>query len=221
MRLIFLGPPGVGKGTQAARLSNRYHIPHIATGDILRSAIIKKTPVGIEAKSYIDAGRLVPDEVIINIIRERLRETDAKEGYLLDGFPRTIKQAEALSKTLDHNKEKIDDVLYFNLREEELVRRIAGRRSCPACQKIYHIFYNPPSREGVCDCGTPLIQRKDDLPETVKERLVVYRNETAPLVEFYRDLGLLRQIDVDADMDEVTRRVEEIVLREQSPSRNS
>lgn len=213
MRLIFLGPPGVGKGTQAGQLSEHYRTPHIATGDILRAAIAKKTPVGLEAKSYIDAGKLVPDDVIINIIRERLKEPDTEAGYILDGFPRTIKQGEALSKLMDESRQKIDRVLYFELPEEELVKRIAGRRSCPSCQKVYHTLFNPPPQEGVCSCGTPLVQRKDDRPETVKARLAVYRNETTPLIQYYRERGLLSQIDANGSVDEVTKRVEDAVLQ--------
>lgn len=216
MRLVFLGPPGVGKGTQAERLSKQYRVPHIATGDILRAAMANKTPVGLEAKSYIDAGKLVPDDVIINMIRERLRESDTKGGYILDGFPRTIKQAEALEKTLKQSGERIDRVLYFELAEEELVKRIAGRRSCPACKKVYHTTFNPPPQEGVCGCGTALVQRKDDRPETVKERLAVYQNETAPLIKYYKERGLLSQIDADASVDTVTKRVQDAIFQKKS-----
>ncbi|TAK05455.1 MAG: adenylate kinase [Candidatus Manganitrophaceae bacterium] len=216
MRLVFLGPPGVGKGTQAERLSKQYRVPHIATGDILRAAMANKTPVGLEAKSYIDAGKLVPDDVIINIIRERLKEHDTKEGYILDGFPRTIKQGEALSKTLEQSGEKIDRALYFELPEEELVKRIAGRRSCPACKKVYHTAFNPPPQEGVCTCGTALVQRKDDRPETVKERLAVYRNETAPLIQYYKERGLLSQIDADQSVEAVAKRVQDAIFQKKS-----
>lgn len=216
MRLVFLGPPGVGKGTQAERLSKQYRIPHIATGDILRAAMANKTPVGLEAKSYIDSGKLVPDGVIINIIRERLTEADTKGGYILDGFPRTINQGDALSKTLEQSGEKIDRALYFELPEEELVKRIAGRRSCPACKKVYHTVFNPPPQEGVCSCGTALVHRKDDRPETVKERLSVYRNETAPLIQYYRERGLLSQINADGSVDDVTKRVQDAVSKAKS-----
>lgn len=216
MRLVFLGPPGVGKGTQAEKLSKEYRIPHIATGDMLRTAMAKKTPVGLEAKSYIDAGKLVPDDVIINLVAERLKEPDTKVGYILDGFPRTIKQAEALSEILKKNRRGIDRVLYFDLNEEELVKRIAGRRSCPACQKVYHTSFNPPPQEGTCSCGTALVQRKDDRPETVKARLIVYRNETAPLIQHYREQDLLTQIDADAGVEAVTGRVKKAVLRKKS-----
>jgi len=216
MRLVFLGPPGVGKGTQASKLSIEYRIPHIATGDMLRTAMAKKTPVGLEAKSYIDAGQLVPDDVIINLVAERLKEPDTAAGYILDGFPRTIKQAEALSEILKKNRQAIDRVLYFDLNEEELVKRIAGRRSCPACQKVYHTSFNPPPKEGTCSCGKDLVQRKDDRPETVKARLVVYQNETAPLIQHYREQGLLSQIDADADVETVTGRVREAALRKSS-----
>jgi len=208
MRLVFLGPPGVGKGTQAAKLSKEYAVPHIATGDILRTAMARKTPVGLEAKSYIDSGKLVPDDVIINIIRERLSEPDTRKGYILDGFPRTIKQGEALSRMLDQSGEKIDRVIYFHLNEDELVRRIAGRWGCPSCQKVYHTINNPPKKDGICECGTPLVQRKDDRPETVKERLVVYRSETSPLIQYYEGQDLLSKIEADGTVDEVSEKVE-------------
>jgi adenylate kinase len=216
MRLVFLGPPGVGKGTQAETLSKEYRVPHIATGDMLRTAMAKRTPVGLEAKSYIDAGKLVPDDVIINLVAERLKEPDTAAGYILDGFPRTIKQAEALSEILRRDRQGIDRVLYFDLNEEELVKRIAGRRSCPACQKVYHMSFNPPPQEGTCSCGTALVQRKDDRPETVKARLVVYRNETAPLIQHYREQGLLSQIDADAGVEAVTGRVKEAIFGKKS-----
>jgi adenylate kinase len=207
MRLVFLGPPGVGKGTQASKLSKEYGVPHIATGDILRAAMARKTPVGLEAKSYIDSGKLVPDGVIINIIRERLNEPDTKKGYILDGFPRTIKQGEALTKMLEQNREKVDRVIYFYLNEDELVKRIAGRWSCPSCQKVYHTINNPPKRDGVCECGAALVQRKDDRPETVKERLAVYRNETSPLIQYYEGQGILSKIEAGGTVDEVSEKV--------------
>ena len=213
MRLVFLGAPGVGKGTQAEKLSKQCAIPHIATGDILRAAISGKTPVGLEAKSYMDAGKLVPDDVIIKVVRERLKESDTKAGYILDGFPRTIKQAEALSKILGDG-ETIDQVFYFDLKEEELVKRIAGRRSCSSCQRVYHTAFHPPRREGICDhCGNSLIQRKDDAPETVKERLAVYQRETAPLISYYQRQGLLSRLDADGTMEEVLQRLERAIAK--------
>jgi adenylate kinase len=214
MRLVFLGPPGAGKGTQAERLSEERRIPHIATGDILRSAISRKTPVGLEAKSFMDAGKLVPDDVIIKIIRERLKEPDTKNGYILDGFPRTINQAEALSKILSADGQAIDRVLYFDLNEDELIKRIAGRRSCPSCQNVYHTAFHPPRQEGVCDhCGKSLFQRKDDAPETVKERLAVYKRETAPLISHYQKQGRLSTIDAGGTMEEVLQRLEQAITQ--------
>lgn len=214
MRLVFLGAPGVGKGTQAERLSKQLGIPHIATGDILRGAISKKSQVGLEAKGYMDAGKLVPDEVIIKMIRERLKEADTKGGYILDGFPRTIKQAEALSKTLSEDRQGIDRVLSFDLNEEVLIKRIAGRRSCPSCQGVYHAIYHAPKQAGICDrCGASLIQRKDDVPETVKERLKVYQEQTTPLISYYENQGLLSEIEAHGGVDEVSGKVQKALQR--------
>ncbi|MFQ5780573.1 MAG: adenylate kinase [Nitrospiria bacterium] len=207
MRLIFLGAPGVGKGTQAERLSKRSEVPHIAMGDLLREATSKKTPVGLEAKTYIERGKLVPDDVIINVIRERLKEPDAEGGYILDGFPRTIRQGEALTEILEQDRAKIDHVVYFHSDEDILMKRIAGRRSCPSCGKVYHTVYRPPSPEGLCSCGTSLIQRKDDHPETIKARLSVFKNETSPLIEYYEKQGLLLRIEAGGAVDDVSERV--------------
>jgi adenylate kinase len=208
MRLIFLGAPGVGKGTQAAVLSQEWGIPQIATGNILRTAVTRQTTVGLEAKSYIDAGKLVPDDVIVRIVRERLQNPDAALGYILDGFPRTIQQAEALSEMLSEGGEKLDRVVYFDLSDGVLVDRIAGRRSCSVCQQVYHVSYNPPPN-GVCACGALLVQRKDDLPETVKARLNVYRRETAPLIQHYTHQMILSRVDATHGIAEVTRQVRE------------
>ena len=198
MNLILLGAPGAGKGTQAEILSKKLDIPTISTGNILRAAIKNGTPVGLKAKSYMDAGQLVPDEVIIGIIGERLEEEDCRKGCILDGVPRTIAQAEALEKA----DIKIDAVIAIEISEEEILRRMSGRRVCEACGSSYNLEALPPRVEGICDnCGGKLIQRKDDTPETVKARLEVYHKETEPLVEFYRQRGLLRKVGVAADKE--------------------
>lgn len=191
MKLILLGAPGAGKGTQAEILCKRLSIPTISTGNILRAAIKEGTPTGLKAKSYIDAGKLVPDEVIIGIVDERLAQPDCAGGYILDGVPRTIAQAEALERA----GITFDAVVSIEISEEEILRRMSGRRVCAACGSSYNVEFVPPRREGVCDnCGGKLIQRKDDTPETVRERLKVYHTETEPLVDFYARRGLLRPV---------------------------
>ena len=200
MKLILLGAPGAGKGTQAEVLCRKLGIPSISTGNILRAAIKDGTPTGLKAKSYIDAGALVPDEVIIGIVDERLAQDDCKNGYILDGVPRTIAQAEALEKA----GIQFDAVVSIEISEEEIIRRMSGRRVCAACGSSYNVEFVPPRREGVCDnCGGKLIQRKDDTPETVRERLKVYHTETEPLVDFYANRGLLRPVR-SADTKEAT-----------------
>ena len=211
MRLVFLGAPGVGKGTQAALLSVEWTLPHIATGNLLRAAVAQRTAVGLEVQSCIQAGRLVADDLITRVTRERLQQSDAAGGYILDGFPRTIGQAEALSKMLSEQHHQLDRVVYFDLRHEVLVDRISGRRSCPACQKVYHLRYDPPRVGLLCTCGTPVVQRPDDVPETVKTRLDVYQRETEPLIAYYQNQGILRQIDVDMGISDVTRQVRDAV----------
>ena len=194
MNLILLGAPGAGKGTQAEILSKKLDIPTISTGNILRAAIKNGTPVGLKAKSYMDSGKLVPDEVIIGIIGERLEEEDCRKGCILDGVPRTIAQAEALEKA----DIKIDAVIAIEISEEEILRRMSGRRVCEACGSSYNLEALPPRVEGICDnCGGKLIQRKDDTPETVRERLKVYHTETEPLVGFYAQRGLLKSVAVN------------------------
>ena len=194
MKLILLGAPGAGKGTQAERLCKTLEIPTISTGNILRAAIKNGTPTGLKAKSFMDAGQLVPDEVIIGIITERLAEEDCKNGYILDGVPRTIAQAEALEKA----GIGFDAVVSIEISEEEILRRMNGRRVCEACGSSYNVVSIPPRVEGICDnCGGKLIQRKDDTPETVRERLKVYHTETEPLVDFYAARGLLRPVRSD------------------------
>ena len=200
MKLILLGAPGAGKGTQAERLCKTLEIPTISTGNILRAAIKNGTPTGLKAKSFMDAGQLVPDEVIIGIITERLAEEDCKNGYILDGVPRTIAQAEALEKA----GITFDAVVSIEISEEEILRRMSGRRVCGACGASYNVDFVPPRVEGICDsCGGKLIQRKDDTPETVRERLKVYHTETEPLVDFYANRGLLRPVR-SADTKEAT-----------------
>ena len=211
MRLIFLGPPGVGKGTQAAYFSRRYNLPHIATGDLLRTALSKKSALGLKAKAYMESGRLVPDQIIIELMGNRLKEPDARPGYILDGFPRTMAQGRALSEVLDQNGSAIDRVLYFSLDDEFLMERIVGRRSCPACHAIYHVVFRKPEQDGFCRCGAPLVQRKDDRPETVTERLAVYHNETAPLIAYYKEQNILTEIHADAALEKVSEAVMNVV----------
>ena len=201
MNLILLGAPGAGKGTQAEILSKRMDIPTISTGNILRAAIRDGTPIGLKAKSFMDAGRLVPDEVIIGIIGERLEAEDCKKGCILDGMPRTIAQAEALEAA----GIQIDAVVALEISEEEILRRMSGRRVCEACGSSYNIEAAPSRVEGICDnCGGKLIQRKDDTPETVKARLEVYHKETEPLVDFYRQRGLLKRVEVASNKEDTT-----------------
>lgn len=212
MRLIFLGPPGVGKGTQSQKLSEDLGVPKISTGDTLRDAVARKTPLGIQAKSFMDKGQLVPDDVVVGMVEERLKEDDCEKGYILDGFPRTTAQAEALSKILDKGGSGIDRVLDFTLPDDELVKRLSGRRSCPGCKEVFHLTFNPPAVEGKCDrCGSGLIQRDDDLPETIKKRLQVYREHAQKLIDYYGSQGVLKQIDGGGNPDDVFKRVRESI----------
>jgi adenylate kinase len=195
MDVILLGPPGSGKGTQAQKLVERYHIPQISTGDILRSAVKEKTPLGVEAKKYMDQGRLVPDEVVVGLVRDRLKTPDCNDGFILDGFPRTVPQAEALESTLQDMKRGIDHCVSIEVDKEELIRRLTGRRTCRNCGAMYHLIFDPPTTEGVCNkCGGELYQRDDDKEETIRARLKVYEEQTAPLIEYYRNRELLRTI---------------------------
>jgi adenylate kinase len=191
--VVLLGAPGAGKGTQAERIVARFGLPHISTGDMLRAAMAKDTGMGREAKRYMESGELVPDEVVIGVVRDRLAEDDTREGFLLDGFPRTIEQAERLDALLAEAGRRLTDVVQLDVPEDELVERLAGRRLCRSCGKGYHVVFDPPRREGVCDvCGGELYQRADDNEATVRNRLSVYREQTEPLVEYYRDKGILR-----------------------------
>jgi len=208
VRVILLGPPGAGKGTQAQRLTQTLGIPQVSTGDILRAAVAAGTPLGREAKATMDQGALVPDGVVIGIIRERLAAPDCARGYILDGFPRTAAQAEALGETLQALGTPLTAVFSITVGPEELVRRLSGRRTCGNCGAAYHLETAPPRRAGLCDrCGGALLQREDDREETIRKRLAVYREQTAPLVAYYRGRGLLREVDGRGDIDDVFARV--------------
>ncbi|OHB75549.1 MAG: adenylate kinase [Planctomycetes bacterium RBG_16_59_8] len=214
MNIVFIGPPGVGKGTQAKLLTEKISVPHIATGDILRAAARNGTPVGLEARAFMERGNLVPDAVVIRIIEDRLGEADCGNGFLLDGFPRTIEQATALDATLQRLRREIDHVLLFTTSREMLVERISGRRTCRDCSANYHVTNLPPSREGICDrCGGELFQRKDDRAETVSERLDVYERRTAPLIQFYRQRNLLREIEAIGSPADIFCKAEEMLWR--------
>ncbi len=208
MKLILLGPPGAGKGTQAQMLMEKFSIPQISTGDILRSAVKNATPMGVKAKEYMDAGALVPDDVVVGIVRERLQQADCANGFILDGFPRTVPQADALSDTLSELSLELDGVVSLEVDTEALVARLTGRRTCSSCGKGYHVDFDPPSKEGICDaCGGNLVQRDDDREETIRKRLDVYREQTAPLVDYYLRGGLLAEVDGMAGIDEVGRQI--------------
>ncbi len=195
-RLILLGPPGVGKGTLASDLSVKYNVPHISTGSIFRRCIREETPLGLRAKEYMDKGELVPDEIVINIVTDRLGEEDCAKGFLLDGFPRTVYQAEELDKYLNSKGLSIDKVIDLRADRELLMRRMIGRRVCRSCGQIYHVVTMPTKKEGVCDrCGGETYQRADDTEETVKNRFVVYQSQTAPLIDYYSNAGNLLPID--------------------------
>ena len=204
MKLLIMGRPGAGKGTQAVNIKDYYNIPHISTGDMFRAAMKNETKLGLTAKGYMEKGLLVPDEVTIGIVQERLLEDDCKNGFLLDGFPRTIAQAEALEEFLKTNGIALDAVLDVNVPAEILIRRMVGRRVCKGCGATYHVEFNAPKQEGICDnCGTPLIQRADDTEATAKNRLEVYDSQTAPLLEFYSKQGILKTVDGDQALDKV------------------
>jgi len=213
MRIILLGPPGAGKGTQAVRLVERWGIPHISTGDILRANVREGTPLGTEAKRFMDAGDLVPDEVIIGMVGSRLSEPDTDAGFLFDGFPRTVPQAKALEALVNDNDTPIDVVLRLVVDHDDVVTRLTGRRTCAECGRIFHLLSDPPTQEGRCDgCGGDIVQREDDREEVVLNRLEVHRTQTAPLEDFYFERGLLRDIRAVGTVDEVTARAVEVLL---------
>ncbi|EHQ89768.1 adenylate kinase [Desulfosporosinus youngiae] len=204
MKIILMGGPGAGKGTQANPLVERFHFPHISTGDMFRAAIKEGTALGLKAKSYMDAGGLVPDEVTIGIVEERLAQPDCVDGFLLDGFPRTLAQGSALADILDRLGMKLDGVINIEVDEEVLIPRLTGRRVCRKCGSSFHMIFNPPKQEGVCDqCGGELYQRSDDTVETAKNRLNVYNSQTEPLIAFYQEKGLLKRINGDQPIDQV------------------
>jgi len=208
MDVVLLGPPGSGKGTQAKKMVQRYHIPQISTGDILRGAVKEQTPLGVEAKGYMDQGQLVPDEVVVGIVRERLKGSDCNGGFILDGFPRTVPQAEALDSTLQEMKRAINHVVSIEVPNEELIRRLTGRRTCRSCGAMYHLMFDPPQKDGICDtCGGELYQRDDDQEETIRARLEVYEEQTAPLIAYYQGKGLLRAIDGLGEIEEIFQKI--------------
>ncbi len=208
MRLVLVGPPGAGKGTQAQFVAEHTGVPKISTGDIFRANVSAGTPLGLKAKAYMDRGDLVPDDVTIDMVRERLREPDALDGFLLDGFPRTVPQAQTLDDILRETADtKLDVVLELVVDSDEVVRRLSGRRTCRTCNHIWHVDFDPPRVEGICDIdGGELYQRDDDLPETIKNRLEVYEEQTAPLVAYYANRGVLIGIDATGPVDDVTTR---------------
>jgi len=205
MYLVLLGPPGAGKGTQAERLQEELMLAHVASGDLFRENIGNETELGLLAKGYMDQGQLVPDDVTIAMVRERLRQPDCDDGVVLDGFPRTLAQAQALDKMLASRARTLAGVLYINVPDEELVRRLSGRWICGQCQTPHHVVFSPPAKEGICDeCGGKLYQRDDDRPETVRARLRVYQEQTAPLIDYYRRASLLVEVDGAGDIETVS-----------------
>jgi len=212
MKIIMLGAPGAGKGSQASRIATEYQLPHISTGDIFRANLKEETELGKRAKSFMDKGELVPDDITIAMLLDRIHKEDCKNGYILDGFPRTIPQAEALKEALAKKDEKIDLALDVEASDELIIKRMAGRRTCPACGAIYHIVTLPPKTEGICDrCGADLIQRKDDNEETVKNRLKIYHEVTEPLISYYKKEGILEEIDGAEELDKVFEKVKRII----------
>lgn len=212
MKIIMLGAPGAGKGTQAKMLADKYKIPHVSTGDIFRANIKNGTELGTKAKVYMDQGMLVPDELTCDFVVDRIKQDDCKDGYILDGFPRTIPQAECLDKALDALNDKIDFAVNVEVPDENIIRRMSGRRACLSCGRTYHIVYNPPKEEGICDeCKKELVLRDDDKPETVEKRLKVYHEQTQPLIDYYRNKGVLAEVDGTRDMQEVFTAITDVL----------
>lgn len=212
MKIVMLGAPGAGKGTQAKMIAEKYTIPHISTGDIFRANIKEGTPLGLEAKSYMDQGKLVPDELTVKILLDRVAKDDCKNGYVLDGFPRTIPQANVLKEALEKQNDKIDYAINVDVPDENIVRRMSGRRACVTCGATYHIEHVPPKTEGICDkCGSELILRDDDKPETVLNRLKIYHDQTQPLIDFYNNEGILKEVDGTIDVKDVFENITKIL----------
>ena len=212
MKIIMFGAPGAGKGTQAKMLADKYKIPHVSTGDIFRANIKNGTELGTKAKVYMDQGMLVPDELTCDLVVDRIKQDDCKDGYILDGFPRTIPQAECLDKALDALNDKIDFAVNVEVPDENIIRRMSGRRACLSCGRTYHIVYNPPKEEGICDeCKKELVLRDDDKPETVEKRLKVYHEQTQPLIDYYRNKGVLAEVDGTRDMQEVFTAITDVL----------
>lgn len=212
MKIIMLGAPGAGKGTQAKKIAAKYQIPHISTGDIFRANIKNNTELGKKAKTYMDQGLLVPDELVVDLVVDRVNQDDCSNGYVLDGFPRTIPQAEALTEALAKMGQKVDYAIDVNVPDENIVRRMGGRRACVGCGATYHVEYAPTKKEGICDtCGSELILREDDKPETVQKRLNIYHEQTQPLIDYYTNAGILRTVDGTVDIEDVFRAIVEIL----------
>ena len=212
MKIIMLGAPGAGKGTQAKKIAANYGIPHISTGDIFRANIKEGTELGKKAKTYMDQGLLVPDELVVDLVVDRLQQDDCKKGYVLDGFPRTIPQAESLDAALAKVGDKMEYAIDVNVPDENIVTRMGGRRACVGCGATYHIVYNPTKVEGICDaCGEKLILRDDDKPETVQKRLGVYHEQTQPLIDYYTKAGILKEVDGTVDMEDVFQSIVQIL----------
>ena len=212
MKIIMLGAPGAGKGTQAKKIAAKYEIPHISTGDIFRANIKNGTELGKKAKTYMDQGLLVPDELVVDLVVDRVNQEDCKNGYVLDGFPRTIPQAEALTDALEKLGQKMDYAIDVDVPDENIVRRMGGRRACVGCGATYHIEYAPTKKEGICDtCGGELILRDDDKPETVQKRLDVYHEQIQPLIDYYTKAGILRTVDGTVDIDDVFQAIVDIL----------
>ncbi len=209
MRLVFIGPPGIGKGTYAKMISQKYGIPHISTGDIFREEIAKGSELGKKVKEYVEKGLLVPDEIVIEVVKQRLSQPDCTKGFILDGFPRTLKQAEALDQIT-----KIDAAILFSAPLEVIIERVSGRLVCPKCGAIYHVKWRPPKKPGICDnCGTQLIRRRDDEPDVVRRRYEIYLETFTPIIEYYRKKGILIEVNAAREASEVVADVEEILRR--------